>query len=68
MFEKDTSINNSFSCLDDGDIDDFCFDFDVVEEPKLKNKNLKLEDISTDEEQIENQMQVDKFDYVHKIV
>ena len=46
----------------------FLFDFDVVEEPKLKNKNLKLEDISTDEEQTENQMQVDKFDYVHKIV
>ena len=34
MFEKDTSINKSFSCLDDGDIDDFCLILML-----LKNQN-----------------------------
>ena len=38
MFENNKSINKSFVLNKDEDIDDFCFDFDIVAEPQAQSK------------------------------
>ena len=30
MFKDNKNFNKSFTCTDDTDIDEFCFDFDIV--------------------------------------